>query len=158
VIPPVTFWIIDRGVFLPDSIASHHPLPGGVAMEGADDPRRLRALVTYVLHTASAREGHSLLPLSLLTQRATALRLNPPCEVTPDLIELFEDEWEDDLIFPPLSDGKRACQLAERNEIALDIRNLIQRARHTRGRLAITANWTALLARELGVQTGTRDA
>ncbi len=157
VVEPLSFWTIDRGVFLPDTLAPHHPLPGDAPMEGADDPRRLRALITYLLHTAAEREGHTLLPIWLLAERATALKLNPPFEVTPDLVELFEEDWEDDILFHPLADRKHACQLAERDEIALDLRNLLQRARHARGRLKVNADWSTLLAQQLPPESGPRD-
>jgi ATP-dependent exoDNAse (exonuclease V) alpha subunit len=157
IIAPLTFLGIDRGVFLADALAQHHPMPGSPAMEGADDARRLRALVTHVLHDAETREGHTLLPITLLAQRATALKLNPPCEVSIDLIDLFEDDWEEEILFHSLADGKRAAQLAERDEIALDIRNLLQRARFQRGRLTVVADWPELLKTQLGEPAGARD-
>lgn len=157
VIGPLSFWAIDRGIFLPDALSPHHPLPDGTSMEGADDPRRLRALIAYLLHSATEREGHTLLPVSLLAQRATALKLNPPLEVTPDLIELFEDDWEENIVFQPLGGGQRGCQLAERDGTALDVRNLIRRARHRPGRLSVNADWPALLRLQLPPETGDRD-
>src|SRR5205085_4874064 len=110
----------------------------------------------YLLHSASEREGHTLLPIALLAQRATSLKLNPPLEVTPDLIELFEDDWEDNIVFQPLGGG-RGCQLAERDEISLDVRNLIRRARHRPGRLSVPADWPSLLKLQLPAETGDRD-
>lgn len=160
-VAPISFWTIDRGVFLPAALAAHHPLPGSAPMDGADDPRRLRALAGHVLHSAAEREGHTYLPLTLLAARASGLRLEPHCEVKPEDFELFEDDWEEEIVFSALADGTRAAQLAERDATALAIRNLLRRARHAAARSEIVADWPALILQKLeetGRQCGPDDA
>lgn len=59
VIPPPAFWTVDRAVYLPSSLAKHHPLPGPDPGWESDDSRRVRALLGHVLR-AGEREGQRL--------------------------------------------------------------------------------------------------
>lgn len=146
IIPPVSFWTIDRGVFLPKALSDVHPLWKEGVMQGACDIRRVRALLIHILHRAEA-EGHSLLPRHMLVQRAAAMAVEPPCPVDEDLIEAFESDLEDHVVFVDFGDDTRGCQLLERATLCDRIRDLL--GRNKRGSLPSTVNWRARLETQL---------
>jgi hypothetical protein len=155
VIAPISFWTVDRGVFLSEPFGTTHLLPPKAQMSGPDDPRRVRALAMHVLHRAET-EGHSVLPLAFVAQRGAEMTLEPPCPIDTELIEALQDKLEDRLFFHELVDGKRTCQLVERDEICTHIRNLLRRVR--RGtRISINANWREMLDHKLGPLSGKKD-
>ena len=153
-IPPVSFWTIDRGIFLSGSDAAQHPLPAPSAMTDETDTRRCRALITHLLARAEG-DGHSLLPMTLLFERAAGLKLEPACPLDADLLDAIRPEVEGPLVFVRFADGKEGIQLEERANVTLAISNLLRRARAQP--IPCSTNWRTLLNRELGPLKGERD-
>ncbi|MBL9217265.1 MAG: AAA family ATPase [Opitutaceae bacterium] len=162
IVPPPTFWTVDRAVYLPKALAAHHPLPGPEAAWEADDARRVRALLAHVLRTAE-RDGHTALPQPLLLERVAGLAIEPPVQVDADSLvalraiwEAAEDDDEPDpeLVFHPLGDGSHLVQTKRRDSITRSLRNLTRRVRKLK-RLPVTADWNALLENILPASDGT---
>lgn len=161
VIPPPSFWTVDRAVYLPKSLAAHHPLPGPEAIWEADDSRRIRALLGHILRVGE-REGHTALPQPLLLERAVALAIEPPINLDADLIIALRASWEvaeDDedpdpeLVFHTLTDGSILVQTRQRESITKTIRNLTRRVRRLK-RLNISVDWPVLLSGHLPADDG----
>lgn len=162
VIPPPSFWTVDRAVFLPKALAAHHLLPGPEPTWEHDDARRIRALLGHVLR-AGEREGHTAMPQTELVERAGALGVEPPVQVDTELIAALRTAWEpseDDeearepeLKFHVLADGELLVQTREREQVTRTIRNLTRRVRRLK-RLTATADWPTRLKEHLPPDDG----
>ncbi|RLA43549.1 MAG: RNA helicase, partial [Gammaproteobacteria bacterium] len=111
-IDAIQYGAIDRGVFPEDGVREHFPLPEPSAVNESIDLRRVRALCTDVLTTATA-EGHTLLPNTWLVSRIREKSLQPSCQVDEDVMGLLQDHLSPTLVAAELSSGEGALQLAE---------------------------------------------
>lgn len=161
VIPQPSFWTVDRAVYLPKALAAHHPLPGPEVRWEADDSRRVRALLGYILR-ASEREGHTALPQQLLLERAVSLAVEPSANVDADLITALRAKWESapededpdpELVFHGIRDGSFMVQTRKREAVTQKIRNLSRRVRLLK-RWSVAADWAGLLNGHLPANDG----
>ena len=162
VVTPPSVWTIDRGVYLPSSLSTHHPLPGPEPEWEPDDARRIRALIAHALRS-SEREGHTSLPMPLLLERIQSLAIEPSAYIDADLLDALRQDWEaeaeemeiePEIVFHPLNNGSFMVQTSARETVTRSIRNLTRRVRKL-SRLPVTADWAAHLNEHLPQSEGT---
>lgn len=145
----ISVWTVDRGLFPEESVRKMHPLPEPSALEGATDPRRVRALVVATLEQAVASQGHTLLPRNLTVKRIRDLAIEPPCPVSGDLLDVIDEQLAPAIQPCQLKDGSPAYQLNRLSEVREVIRSRVEKRlkgkRHTVG-----MDWRALLDKKLG--------
>lgn len=147
-IDAVSIGTIDRGMFPDASVRKAFPLPEISRLEGDQDPRRVRALAAHVLSKAESN-GHTLLPVDQVLEGIQELELDPPCRPTKDLLPLLDPVMAPVVIDVSLSDGTRAWQFGERNEIDDLIRRQVSRRRKGH-RHEAAHGWRALVDKSLG--------
>ena len=153
---PVSVWTVDRGVFPDAIIRDKHPLPEPSALDAGTDARRVRALSVKVLEDA-ASAGSTLLPQTQAVLGIRGLKLQPPCEVDADLMNVAKDNFEDAVAEIPLANGAPALQLGRLGEMGAVIRSAVKK-RVDGKRLVVEANWRELLDEHLaGHATGQSD-
>ncbi|GAM10432.1 putative protein [Geobacter sp. OR-1] len=133
-IDAITVDIVDRGMFPDQIVRQKHPLPTPSALEGDDDPRRVRALIIRNLDKA-ASQGHTLQPRTQVIQSIRDLPLDPPCPVDADLLAIVESHFADEIVKVEMGDGSPAYQLGSLHAAGKIIRSTVERrlkgARHT---------------------------
>lgn len=82
---PISFSVIDRGVFPPEVLRKAFPVPEPSRVHEAIDPRRVRAVMVQTLEEA-ASEGHTYLPASWLIQRVRERPMKPECPLDTDTL------------------------------------------------------------------------
>ncbi|MBI5445711.1 MAG: AAA family ATPase [Deltaproteobacteria bacterium] len=117
---------VDRGLFPDPIVREKHPIPSPSALDGDQDARRVRALVTYVLE-ASASEGHTLQPRSAVIQAIRDLLVDPPCPVDADLMNAVEAKFDGVVCRVKMADNAPAYQLGRLNEASEVIRRVVQK-------------------------------
>lgn len=102
--------VIDRGLFPDAQVTAAVPIPTPSSCPEAIDPRRGRAFLIQALERA-AGEGHTLLPQDWLIQRVRAEEVSPPCAISGDWVETFEDNFPPEMEAVRMADGSAAWQL-----------------------------------------------
>lgn len=123
---PASIWTVDRGIFPESIVRNKHPLPEPSKVDGGTDARRIRALAVHVLEE-KASEGHTLLPKSDTIQKIRELQLDPPCEVTSDLIIVAEEEFPPEINITEVVDGSEAYQLSRLTDVGSVIRTVVDK-------------------------------
>ncbi len=121
-VDPIAFGTVDRGVFPDPVVREVHPLPEPSELDGADDGRRVRALVVNVLEKAVAEAGDTLQSQGQGIRSIGDLQLNPPCPVSEDLLAVVEESFAPMIERVEMADGKPAYQLARLAEVRALIR------------------------------------
>lgn len=144
---PVSVWTVDRGVFPVAAVRTKHPLPEPSRIDGGTDERRIRALAVHVLERAAA-DGHTLLPQKDLVLTIRGLQLDPPCEVSRDVLAAVDGSFPGTIERAAMEDGTRAYQLTNLTTMGALVRRKVterlQGKRHS-----LNANWRALLDQRL---------
>ena len=151
---PISVFTVDRGVFPDDVVRRKHPLPKPSALDAGTDARRVRAFAVNVLEHAAAN-GSTLMAQSQVVLKIREASLQPPCEVDGDLLNVAKDIFPDAIADTPLGDGAPALQLQRLVDTGEMIRDAIEK-RLKGKRLAVDANWRALLDKHLA-QQGAKD-
>ena len=150
-VDPVSIWTVDRGVFPDEVIQKKHPLPPPTALDTGTDARRVRAFTVKVLEDA-ASAGSTLLPQEQVILSIRGLTLQPPCAVDADLMNVAKDEFETAVVEIAMANGAPALQLGRLMDMGATIRGAI--GKRSKGqRLAVEADWRALLDAHLAEQT-----
>ncbi|MBW4421715.1 MAG: ATP-dependent RecD-like DNA helicase [Myxacorys californica WJT36-NPBG1] len=144
---PISVWTVDRGVFPDPAIRSKHPLPNPSKIDGGTDQRRIRALTVEILEQA-ASDGNTLLPQDDVILKIRELPLQPPCEITPDMMTVAEGFFPKTIELKELHNGDRAYQLTRLSEMGNLIRSRINK-RIKGNRHQINVNWRSLLDQHL---------
>lgn len=145
---PVQIATIDRGAYPDAAIRDRFPLPDRSALDGAIDPRRVRAQTMYVLEKA-ADTGSTLLPRDHVVQTIRDLPLAPECRASEDLMPQVEALFDANTVTcVAMASGAPAYQLmrlaATRDAIRKEING---RANGVRKELG--ADWEHLLDEQL---------
>jgi ATP-dependent exoDNAse (exonuclease V) alpha subunit len=146
---------VDRGVFPENIIRQKHPLPAPSALDAGNDKRRIRALAIETLEQA-ANEGHTLLAQEDVILKIRDLELQPPCDVTQDIMPVAEKIFASEIEPAELADGRNAYQLHHLSEAGKLIRTEITR-RIGGKRHQLTVNWRALLDSNLSPVSAEQD-
>lgn len=134
---------VDRGIFPDPIVREKHPLPSPSALDGAVDPRRVRAFVVHELER-KATQGHTLQPRDSVIQSIRSLDIQPPCPVDEDLMALVEDHFGSVIQKIHMAKGEPAYQLDRLSRFGELIRRMIEN--RIRGRRHHGAHsWRAML-------------
>ncbi len=140
----VSVHTVDRGVFPVDMIRTKHPLPAPSALDAGTDKRRVRALAVNVLEQATTNQGHTLLSRQDVTLKIRGLEMDPPCEVTQDLMNVVDASLDETISLVKMANGLPAYQLKRLSEVGALIQRTV--SKRLRGkRHAIQADWRAML-------------
>ena len=142
---PVT--VVDRGSYPPSAATSSLPIPAPSAMEEAQDPRRVRALMVSELE-ASAKIGHTLLPQDQLVTAVRAMPLYQPCLVDGDLLAGIEDTLKP-AIRLAMFDDQQGYQLDRLSAARTRISNEVRKRVATKKRHEVEADWAVVLNERL---------
>jgi ATP-dependent exoDNAse (exonuclease V) alpha subunit len=107
---PISFGVIDRGLFPPENLRADFPIPEPSIIKEAIDQRRVRALMVKTLEEASI-QGHTLLPKNWLVQRIRETAMKPECPLDADVLPLFEDFIAPLVVTVTLNEENQAYQL-----------------------------------------------
>lgn len=143
-VDPIAFEIVDRGLFPPESIRNHFPLPEPSRVHEAIDQRRVRAAIILTLEEAARDEGHTYLITEWVIQRIRERALQPSCPLDADTLSLFEDDLLPKICSIEIKGGDNAFQLDRYVKTAELIRSKISK-RKTRKSNAGAHNWAALV-------------
>ena len=141
---PVSFSVVDRGMFPDDFVRDAFPVPPPSRIEEGVDERRVRAIVIDVLEQA-ARDGHTLLPRSQVIQLVRDAPLRPRCPLSEDFLAVTEEVFEPLVQRAELFGGRSAFQL----ERFVSVRAIVERAigRRLKGlRHSADHDWLATVA------------
>lgn len=146
---PISLNTIDLGMFPDQAILNAHPIPNPSALEGPIDPRRMRALIVDTLEKAAVKNGHTLLPQSMVIRSIRERSINPECPLNQDILRAIENEFTSAIALTEMKDGTRAYQLERLKQMGRIIRETVER-RLKEKRFSIDADWRGLLDNELG--------
>ncbi|MDR7868400.1 MAG: AAA family ATPase [Sporomusaceae bacterium] len=147
---PIDITIIDRGMFPPEIVRAHHPLPEPSKLEDGSDARRVRALATRVLDSA-ANQGHTLLPQTQIIQEIREMPLSPACPVDKDLLRVVDDWFYPIILETKMKSGETAYQLGHLQVLGKTIGDSV--ANRSKGkRLQVQADWLQLLEQDLAAK------
>lgn len=145
---PIAFATVDRGLFPDAALQADFPVAEPSRVEDPADPRRVRALVTDVLESASD-EGHTLLPRGWLIQRARDKALQPPCPLGENVLEAYEDGFAPVVSRVTTAEKEAAYQIDRlveaRDVIRREVSGRIRGKPHTAGH-----SWRKLVDEGLG--------
>ena len=144
---PISLLTVDRGTFPVPSIRANHPLPAPSAVDDPLDARRVRALTVGVLEN-EAIDGHTLQSRAHVVRRIREQPLDPACPIDQDTFDVAEERFEGVVSKAEMADGSAAYQLARFVKASEMIRSAVNK-RVNGARLAVDADWRALLDREL---------
>jgi hypothetical protein len=91
-VDPVSFGVVDRGLFPDESIRKEFPVPAPSRIDDPADGRRVRALVVDLREEASA-QGHTVVPRSWVIRRARERELQPPCPLGENVLDAAEESF-----------------------------------------------------------------
>ncbi len=109
---PISFGVVDRGVFPEDVVRDNFPLEEPSFIRESIDPRRVVALCIYTLNRAQD-DGHTLLPYNWIIKLIREMALSPKCLIDNDLMSVLEPYLEPFLTKIELDNNKNALQLTE---------------------------------------------
>lgn len=134
---------VDRAVFPIPEIAERYPLESPSKLSSDNDERRVRAVAVFVMESA-AENGNTIMPCTLLADSMRELTLNPPCAVTPDIINAVENFMISVIMKREMKDGTEYYKLVRIQEFDDIIERRISR-RLNAPRLPLKADWRKLL-------------
>ena len=146
---PISFGVIDRGMFPDDTIRVQHPIPDASAIRSTGDLRRIRAVLVAVLSKA-AEHGDALLSVDEALQKVAALDLAEDCPVTIDWINSNKSSLAGSVevveILPKVPDGQSlvAIQLKELKDCEEYLRKVLD-ARAAKSLTSLSAHWSELI-------------
>lgn len=136
---PVPVAAVDRGVFPDPVVRQAHPLPTPSRVEQPLDERRVRALLIEQLE-AAAVQGDSLRSRGALVQALRDAPLDPPCDVSLDVMSVLQSELTPEIEVVAMASGEPAYQLVRLHEARRVISRTVERRRKGRS-LGISADW-----------------
>jgi mRNA-degrading endonuclease RelE of RelBE toxin-antitoxin system/energy-coupling factor transporter ATP-binding protein EcfA2 len=125
---PISFSVIDRGMFPPDSLRNSYPVPEPSHVHESIDERRVRAIMIQTLEE-SADDGHTLLPSSWLIQSVRERPMKPDCPLDVDTISVVEDYLSPYIHTLDIGEIGSAFQLDRFKETSALIRTAINKRR-----------------------------
>ncbi len=145
---PIAVATVDRGVFPADSIRAKHPVPQPSGLDEAIDPRRVRALVIDTLENAG-RSGDSLKSQYSVIQTIRDSALDPPCQLSADVMAVCSDALPPEVQAVEMGDGSPAYQLLRLHDAKRTITRQIERRRKG-AKLQATADWATVIDEAIG--------
>ena len=152
---PVSYAVIDRGMFPPDALRKAFPVPEPGRVHEAIDDRRVRAVMIQTLEEATL-EGHTLLPTSWLIQRIRERPMKPECPLDSDTISVVEGSFGSLLVDVEMKGQGKAYQLDRYVETSKLIRESITKRKHGKAN-AGEYDWLALVNTAIDGNTKKKD-
>ena len=140
---PIAFVLVDRGVLPPPSVRMKFPLPKPSRVDESIDPRRVRALMVWVLECA-AKNGHTLLPTDLIIQAFREVPIDPACPLDVDTIPVIQEKLIPLIHRVVLPSNQTAFQLDRYKQTASLISTLVSK-RKAGTKNAGDYDWLALI-------------
>lgn len=94
-VEPISFGVVDRGLFPGQEVSSAHPLPGACnpVLDEYDNAHRLRAACVEVLELSTA-DGHTLLPIEDVTVATRDLSAVHEIPLDAEMVDICRDDFE----------------------------------------------------------------
>ena len=146
-VDPIAFTVVDRGMFPPEKLRQEFPIPEPSRINEAIDSRRVRSLMVEILETA-AGEGHTILPLDWLIQRARNLPIDPKCPLDFDTLPVIQPSLAPLIAMVDLNLGASAFQLYRYAETSSLIRDKIRKRASGRANVG-EMDWSVLIDQAL---------
>ena len=92
---PISFSVVDRGLYPGREVASAHPLPGSCSpdLQEYDNPYRLRAACVEILEQSTA-DGHTLLPVQDVAEATRELSAVHEIPLDAEMVDICRDDFE----------------------------------------------------------------
>jgi ATP-dependent exoDNAse (exonuclease V) alpha subunit len=146
---PVSSITIDMGMFSSGK-SNKELLPKKCNMDDRFDSRRIRAFLFDILESNSDNKGHTLLPASQSLNNIRNLSLNPPCEITGEILNTVDENFGEVIKKIKMENGEKAYQLGRLYDMELLIRETVTR-RINGKRHVINKDWLKLIENKFGV-------
>jgi len=147
---------VERGAYPEPIVRDAHPMPEPSRMDGAEDGRRVRALIVSALENAAVA-GDTLRSRDAIISEVRKLPLEPPFSMDQELLAVVESSFTPVLTRVMMADGAPAYQLQRLDEMGRRIRDTVNR-RIGGMRHRVAADWAGLLNRKLGGPAAPDDA
>ena len=94
-VEPISFGVVDRGLYPGREVASAHPLPGACNpdLQEYDNAYRLRAACVEILEQSTA-DGHTLLPIEDVAEATRDLSAVHDIPLDAEMVDICRDEFE----------------------------------------------------------------
>ncbi|MCY4559777.1 MAG: AAA family ATPase [Chloroflexi bacterium] len=94
-VEPISFGVVDRGLYPGKEVASAHPLPDACNpdLQEYDNAHRLRAACVEILEQSTA-DGHTLLPVDEVAEATRDLSAVHDIPLDADMVDICRDEFE----------------------------------------------------------------
>ena len=125
-------------------------LPKKYNIDDRFDNRRIRAFLFYILESNADKKGHTLLPASQALNDIKTLPLNPPCEITGEILNVVDNNFGAVIKKIKMENEEKAYQLGRLYDMELLIRETVIR-RINGKRHAINKDWAKLIGKKFGV-------
>ena len=91
----ISFGVVDRGLYPGNEVATAHPLPKACNPDllEYDNAHRLRAATVEILER-SAEDGHTLLPIEIVTKASRDLSAVHELPLDMDMVDICRDDFE----------------------------------------------------------------
>lgn len=91
----MSFGVVDRGLYPGNEVTTAHPLPKACNpdLQEYDNAHRLRAATVEILER-SAEDGHTLLPIEIVTRASRDLSAVHELPLDKDLVDICRDDFE----------------------------------------------------------------
>lgn len=135
---------IDMALLPRAEIRRQYPIPAPSALVTDNDERRIRAIAISILE-AQAENGHTVYPQSNLIAGISDLPIEPPCNVTGDILSSIKTFLSQDFTVMNMKNGGVAYQLVRFKEIDEVIRKSVDKRVNSPKRHNISENWRGIV-------------
>ena len=146
---PMSFGMIDRGLYPGKEVAAAHPLPTkcNENLGEYDNEYRLRAACVEILENSS-QDGHTFLPIDKVKQVAPELSVVHEIPLDKDIVDICRDDFA-----PVVAVAGKGDRITVQLDRFLDIGILLSKAVTERLKNApkpLSVNWRALVDKKFG--------
>ena len=146
---------VDAAIFPNIKIQEMYPLDKPSRLDSGIDKRRIRALLINMLEEQSAN-GNSFYPLGMAVEYVAGMPLDPPCEITTDIVNGCSDfiqekiEYIDVAVDDGVKKDQKAIQLKRLHRMDDLIESKVSKRVFTSKPHVVNENWEKVLEKNLG--------